>query len=44
LATKFIKPAKSAGAQIDLLFDRSDGVVSLCEIKFDSELCCRRQG
>jgi uncharacterized protein len=29
---------RSLGAQIDLLFDRSDGVVSLCEIKFDTEV------
>jgi len=26
-----------SGAQIDLLFDRSDGIVSLCEIKFNTE-------
>jgi uncharacterized protein len=30
--------ATNLGAQIDLLFDRSDGVVSLCEIKFNTEV------
>jgi uncharacterized protein len=29
--------ATNLGAQIDLLFDRSDGVVSLCEIKFNTD-------
>jgi hypothetical protein len=29
--------ATQLGAQIDLLFDRSDGVISLCEIKFNTE-------
>jgi predicted AAA+ superfamily ATPase len=28
----------SEGAQIDLLFDRKDGVVTLCEIKYSQEL------
>lgn len=28
------KSLKTAGAQIDLLFDRDDGVVTLCEIKY----------
>lgn len=27
----------STGAQIDLLFDRSDGIISLCEVKYCSE-------
>ena len=30
--------ATHLGAQIDLLFDRSDGVISLCEIKFNTEV------
>ena len=30
--------AADLGAQIDLLFDRSDGMVSLCEIKFNTEV------
>lgn len=29
---------KLAGAQIDLLFDRADGVISLCELKYSSHL------
>ena len=28
---------KRQGAQIDLLFDRRDGVINLCEIKFGAE-------
>jgi ABC-type Na+ transport system ATPase subunit NatA len=26
------------GAQIDLVFDRDDGIVSICEIKYDKEV------
>jgi len=29
--------SKALGAQIDLLFDRSDGVITLCEIKYTAE-------
>jgi hypothetical protein len=31
------KNSKSRGAQIDLLFDRQDDAISLCEIKYSSE-------
>ena len=32
------KPGEKAnGAQIDLLFDRDDGVITLCEIKFSDK-------
>ena len=30
--------ATHSGAQVDLLFDRSDGLISLCEIKFNTEI------
>ena len=30
--------ASDSGTQIDLLFDRSDGLISLCEIKFNSAI------
>jgi len=32
-----IKKSNLPGAQIDLLFDRNDGLVSICEIKYASE-------
>ncbi|MCK4608316.1 MAG: ATPase [Gammaproteobacteria bacterium] len=28
---------KKSGAQIDLLFDREDGMISLCEIKYNAK-------
>ncbi|NGX39153.1 MAG: hypothetical protein KR126chlam1_00475 [Chlamydiae bacterium] len=31
------KGSRNAGAQIDLLFDREDGIVSLCEIKYSDK-------
>jgi uncharacterized protein len=31
------KGAQESGAQIDLLFDRADGVITLCEIKYTSK-------
>ncbi len=31
------KTAGQRGAQVDLLFDRDDGVISICEIKFSTE-------
>lgn len=31
------KNSKQKGAQIDLLFDRKDGVITLCEIKYTAE-------
>ncbi len=36
---RWAPPAKSSekGAQIDLLFDRGDGIISLCEIKFSEQ-------
>ncbi len=36
---RYVPPTKSKaqGAQIDLLFDRDDGVVTLCEIKYSAE-------
>ncbi len=37
---RFVPRAKSAvrrGAQVDLLFDRRDGVINLCELKFSAE-------
>lgn len=32
-----MKNAKADGAQIDLLFDRRDAVITLCEIKYSSK-------
>ncbi|MBA2368101.1 MAG: ATP-binding protein [Candidatus Protochlamydia sp.] len=32
------KGSKETGAQIDLLFDREDGIVNLCEIKYSEHL------
>ena len=32
------KGSKEPGAQIDLLFDRDDGVITLCEIKYSANL------
>lgn len=37
---RYIPPPRSAheqGAQIDLLFDRSDGIIHICEIKYSAE-------
>lgn len=34
------KGSKDAGAQIDLLFDREDGVITVCEIKYSDKLFC----
>jgi hypothetical protein len=37
---RFVPTAKSdkrRGAQVDLLFDRRDGVINLCEVKFSNE-------
>jgi uncharacterized protein len=31
------KDSKEAGAQIDLLFDRGDGIISICEIKYSED-------
>lgn len=33
-----VHKTKEAGAQIDLLFDRQDGAISICEIKYSSKL------
>ncbi|MBT3223389.1 MAG: ATPase [Proteobacteria bacterium] len=30
---------REKGAQIDLLFDRADGVINLCEMKYSQEVC-----
>ncbi|HUD01238.1 MAG TPA: ATP-binding protein [Rhabdochlamydiaceae bacterium] len=37
---RFIPPQKqqASGAQIDLLFDREDGIITLCEIKYTDKL------
>ena len=36
---RYVPPAKSQdeGAQVDLLFDRSDGLINLCELKYSHE-------
>ncbi len=32
------KGSRDQGAQIDLLFDRDDGIITLCEIKFSEKV------
>ena len=38
------KGSRESGAQVDLLFDREDGVVTLCEIKYSDKLFVVEKG